>query len=413
MNTTNRLRWGIIGTGAIAGAFAEGLSLCNHGTLVAVGSRSKESAEKFGEKWNVPATGRHASYEALLADKNVEAVYIATPHPMHAEWTIKAAEAKKHILVEKPIGLNFYEATAMIEAAIANDVFLMEAFMYRCDPQTAKLIELLRDKAIGDVRVVHGSFSFKGPDDENRRILSNDLAGGGILDVGCYPVSMSRLIAGVVDGKDFLDPIEVKGSAHLGRTNVDEWAIGSLKFANGILAQVSTGVQVNQENALRIFGTEGNIYVPTPWVPARNGGSSKIIVTKKGEKEPQEITIDSPMFIYGIEADVVAENVRAGRKQAPAPAMTWDDTLGNIKTLDAWRASCGLVYNAEKKENAKTVTVANRPLKKKPDHNMKYGRIAGLDERHVAPGDGRGQSSHLAARVNHVRRLLRARRQRV
>ncbi len=199
-NTTasnRRLAWGIIGTGSIAGAFAEGLSHSATGKLIAVGSRSKESAAKFGGKWGVPPEACHASYEALLADDNVQAVYIATPHPLHAEWAIKAAEANKHILCEKPIGLNAYEAAAIIEAAIANDVFLMEAFMYRCAPQTAELIRLIRDeRIIGDVRVIQGSFSFHAGYDEASRVLSNDLGGGGILDVGCYPVSMSRLIAG-------------------------------------------------------------------------------------------------------------------------------------------------------------------------------------------------------------------------
>src|SRR5947207_8248822 len=134
---------------------------------------------------------RRGSYDALLADAQVQAVYIATPHPLHAEWAIKSANARKHVLVEKPMGLNHAEAMAIVEAAIANDVFLMEAFMYRCHPQTRKLVQLLQSGAIGDVRVIHASFAFHWPKPWNpvSRLTSNALGGGGILDVGCYCTS--------------------------------------------------------------------------------------------------------------------------------------------------------------------------------------------------------------------------------
>ena len=376
-----RLAWGVIGTGSIAGTFAEALKLSATGKLVAVGSRAKASAEKFGAKWGCPAARCYGSYDELLADPEVKAVYVATPHPQHAEWAIKCAEAGKHVLCEKPLGVNFHEAAAIVEAAVANNVFLMEAFMYRCAPQTAELVRLIREeRAVGDVRVIQATFSFHAGYNEASRILANDLAGGGILDVGCYPVSMSRLIAGAAAGKDFADPAEVKGVAHLGKTGVDEWAVGSLKFPGDVVAQVATGVQVNQENVVRIFGSEGNLFIPMPWVPAREGGTSKMVLTRKGEKTPREITVESPRHIYAIEADVVGLSVAAGRKQAPAPAMTWDDTLGNLRALDAWRSSVGLVYDFEKPQQAKPVTVANRPLKARASHNMKYGRIAHLDK---------------------------------
>src|SRR5687768_1011366 len=147
-----KLAWGIIGTGSIARAFAEGLAQCKTGKLVAIGSRTQKCADEFGAKYNVPR--RHSSYQALLDDRDVQAVYIATPHPIHAEWAIKAARAKKHVLVEKPMGINGSEAMAIIEAAIENGVFLMEAFMYRVHPQTLRLIELIREKVIGDVRLI-------------------------------------------------------------------------------------------------------------------------------------------------------------------------------------------------------------------------------------------------------------------
>src|SRR3954471_10300079 len=144
---SDQLAWGILGTGEIARTFAKGRRGWRTGRPVAVASRSRESAEKFGERFNVPK--RHASYEALLADPDVRAVYISTPHPMHAEWAIRAAEAGKHILCEKPIGVNYAEAMAIVEAARRHDVFLMEAFMYRCHPQTRRLVELIRGGETG------------------------------------------------------------------------------------------------------------------------------------------------------------------------------------------------------------------------------------------------------------------------
>src|SRR5512133_3525011 len=153
----------------------------------------------------------------------------------------------------------------VFEVARAKNLMVMEAFMYRCHPQTAKLVQLLREKAIGDVRVIQATFSFHAGFNPNGRLFSNELAGGGIMDVGCYAVSMSRLVAGVASGKDFADPIEVKGTGHLAPTGVDSYAIGTLKFAGDIVAQIATGVELNQDNSVRIFGSSGQIILSNPW----------------------------------------------------------------------------------------------------------------------------------------------------
>jgi len=372
-----KLRWGIIGTGGIARTFARALGQSSTGVLVAVGSRSKERAERFCQEFGV---GRaHASYEALLADPEVDAVYISTPHPMHAEWAIRAAEAGKHILCEKPLTLNHAEAMVVVEAAHEHGVFLMEAFMYRCHPQTAKLVELLRERAIGDVRVIQATFSFHSARNLEGRLLKKALGGGGILDVGCYCTSMARLVAGAATGKDFAEPLEVKGCARIGPdSGVDEWAVASLRFPGDILAELATGVQLEQENVVRIFGSEGSILVPSPWGPARDGGSSKIIVNRRGEKTPREVVVQADRPLYTIEADTVAANI--DRREAPSPAMTWADTLGNMKTLDRWRESIGLVYDSEGPD-AIPAPVGGRPLAVRAGNRMKYGRIPGVEKR--------------------------------
>lgn len=371
---SDRLAWGILGTGRIAGIFAKGVTRSMSGSLVAVGSRHQTSADRFGGQFNIPC--RYGSYEALLADPRVQAVYIATPHPMHTEWAIRAAEAGKHILCEKPLTINHAEAMAVIEAAREHDVFLMEAFMYRCHPQVARLIELIRLKVIGDVRMIQATFSYNAPYDPTSNIFSNELGGGGILDVGCYCVSMARLVAGVAMGKDFAEPIEVKGTAQLCPGGTDVCAAASLRFPGGIIAQLATGTTVNQENVVRIFGSQGHILVPVPWVINIDGGTARLLVHRDGEAAPQEIKIDEPRGLYSIEADTVAAHIH--ERQAPSPAMTWDDTLGNMKTLDRWRESVGVVYDAETPEAQRT-TVRKRPLARRDEVAMKYGYIPGVD----------------------------------
>jgi predicted dehydrogenase len=341
------LHWGILGTGAIARTFSEGLETSRTGRLVAVASRAQAKADAFvAANCSGRSVRSHGSYESLLADPNVHAVYISTPHPDHAQWAAKAAQAKKHVLCEKPLAVNHRQAAGIIDAARQNDVFLMEAFMYRCHPQTARVVELVRSKAIGDVKMIHAAFGFHAPFDPESRLYKNSLAGGGILDVGCYPVSMSRLIAGAATGKDFAEPIDVQGAGHLGQTGVDEYATATMRFPGDILATVATAVRLELENTVRISGTHGHIVVPTPWVPAREGGVSEIHVHRTG-REREVVKIETTQHLYAIEADVVANSI--GRRQAPSPAMSWDDSLGNMKTLDAWRKALNFTYEFEKR----------------------------------------------------------------
>ena len=374
--TKTRLQWGIVSTGHIAKELADGVRASTTGELLAVASREQKKADEFGQAYGVPR--RYDSYQRLLDDPDVQAVYIATPHPMHAEWAIKAAEAGKHILVEKPIGLNAPEARAMIDAAAKHDVFLMEAFMYRCHPQTAKLVELIRGGAVGRVQFIRASFSYGASFDPASRAYNNELAGGGILDVGCYPVSASRLIAGVAHGQPFLNPLEVKGAGHLGRTGIDEYAAAVLRFAGDIVAEVSTGIGLNMHEAqtIEVFGTEGRLLVADPWVPSRwNLNPLKIVLKRHDEKTPREIVVECPRDLYTCEADMVADHIA----ERQAPAMTWDDTLGNIETLDRWRQEVGLVYEQEQPARG-TFTIGRRPLRRRPDAPMTHGQIPGLDK---------------------------------
>jgi predicted dehydrogenase/aryl-alcohol dehydrogenase-like predicted oxidoreductase len=369
-----KLSWGIIGTGGIAKTFAQGLLHSKTGKLVAVGSRDHASAKTFAEKFG--PIQAHGSYDALLADPTVQAVYISTPHPFHAEWCIKAARAKKHILCEKPLTLNHAEAMVVAETARENGVFLMEAFMYRCHPQTEKLVELIRSGEIGEVGVIQATFSFKGHFHPQGRLFSNELGGGGILDVGCYATSIARLVAGAAQGQPFANPTKVTGFATLyPETGTDSYAVASAQFPGGILAQLSAGVGLHQESGLRVFGSKGSIHIPHPFTMSREGGESAIFITSEGSPTPKAITIKTDSWLYSFEADAVAEALAQGKLESPAISVA--DTLGNMAALDAWRASAGFTYESEKLDFS-FPTISRNPLQKRADVIMPYGRIEGV-----------------------------------
>lgn len=364
-----QLSWGIIGTGRIAKTFASELPHSETGTLLAVASRTQESADRFVKDF--PGVKAYAGYEALLADPAVDAVYISTPHPQHAEWAIAAAEAGKHILCEKPLGLNAAEAMVIIEAAQRNGVFLMEAFMYRCHPRTDRIAELIREGTIGKVQLIRASFSFAMPFNAESRIFSNALGGGGILDVGCYAVSIARRIAGAAAGQIFMEPEEVTGAGVLCETGVDTLAAATLKFSNGILAQISCGTVLNQESESIIYGEKGRIEVPDFWNPPgpihvylHEGNQHDIIDDK-----------DKP-YKYAQEADAVAAALPAQE----CPAVTWADTLGNMRVLDRWLEAVGVHYEStDFSAPEQKLPVSRRPLRPNRFAEISRAALSGLN----------------------------------
>ncbi|MEK1900013.1 MAG: aldo/keto reductase, partial [Rhizobium sp.] len=227
-------------------------------------------------------------------------------------------------------------------------VFAGEAFMYRVHPQTEKLVELIKSGTIGEIRIIRSSFGFSmGSYKPEHRLFANETAGGGILDVGGYPVSMARLIAGAAAGKPFLDPEKVSGVAHLGQSGVDEWASAVLKFPNDIIAEVSCSIMAQQDNVLRIIGSAGRIEVKDFWFASgHKGGVGKIEIFRNGEQETIEVKEDR--WLYSFEADAACDAIRAGEQEFRSPGMSWADSINNLKVLDQWRASVGLEYSVEK-----------------------------------------------------------------
>lgn len=352
-----QLRWGVLGPGKIAHKFIEGLRASSTGVFQAAGSRSRQRAEDFVRQYE--GVSAHGSYETLLADEAVDAVYIATPHPLHAQWAIRAAKAGKHVLCEKPLGMNLGEVDAIQDAGVANRVFIMEAFMYRCYPQTGIWSRWIREGKVGTPQLIEATFAFRTSLDPESRLFANALGGGGIMDVGCYPISAARLIAGAREGMPFLNPIKVCGAGVLGETGVDETAVATLQFPNGLLAQCTTGVRLRGNNQIRVTGTEGVLLVESPWF---GNGVSRIIDGQGKEVERYESEDDG----YQQEIDTFAYRLAESRGEDtgeyPEPASTWmspEDSFGNMKTLDQWRRALGLVYDFEK-PGPKTLTPVDR-----------------------------------------------------
>jgi predicted dehydrogenase/aryl-alcohol dehydrogenase-like predicted oxidoreductase len=374
MSSKASVRWGILGPGDIAKAFAGGVAGSRTGVLSAIATRDPVRA---GLAETFPGARILAGYDALLADPEIDAIYIAVPHPFHAEWAIKAAEAGKHVLCEKPLALTAFEADAMMHAARKAGTFLGEAFMYRLHPQTLKLVELIKSGAVGDIRMIKSSFGFAMPRFmPEHRLYASDLAGGGILDVGGYPVSMVRLIVGAAAGKPFAEPDKVAGVAHLGQSGVDEWASALLHFPYGIVGEVSCSISLDQDNMLRIFGTKGSIEVPDFWFAGgnRDVGLGRIeLIRADGSRET--ISVNETRHLYSFEVDGAGEAILAGRQEFAWPGMGWDDSLGTLRVLDKWRASVGLEYEIEE-AGRRVNTISGRPLRR-------YGSTIG---KHTIPG---------------------------
>ena len=337
------LNWGILTTGLIARKFATDLAQSRTGRLAAVGSRQLADAQKFATDFG--GVRAHGSYEALLADPGVEAVYIGTPHPWHAEWAIKAAAAGKHILCEKPLTLRLADTERVIAAAKTHNVLLMEAYMYRFHPQTRKVVEVVRSGVLGEVRLIRASFNILMDFNPEHRMFKKSLGGGTILDLGCYPVTYSRHLAGAVHGRDFIEPGEFHGTGHVRpEVGTDDFATAVAKFPGDILAELSCGATVLNDNSVQVHGTKGWLDVPNPFTPGLEGKTEQIILHRRDGAAPETIEIKSPgVGLYAYEADAVAEALARGAREVPL--ATWADSVGTARLLDKWLAAAGVRYD--------------------------------------------------------------------
>ena len=337
-----KIKWGIIGPGNIANNFADGLKDSYSGQLVSIASKNEDRRKTFGDKYDIHPDFRFDNYDDIINSEHIDAIYISTPHTLHAEWTIKAAGKGKHVLCEKPGAVNLNEGKKIIEAVKEAGVFYMEGFMYRCHPQIPALLKIIKDNKIGKITKITSSFGFDMQQIiSDHRLFDKNLAGGAILDVGLYPVSLSRMVAGVALGKKFINPILISAQARIGETGVDEIASATLTFENDITAEVSTAIMQNMDNNAVIEGEIGKIIIDNPWMPGKDGGpyNTKIRIIKNDKEEIEEFK--GPEHLFFFEVELSSQTIAKQRTEVPHPGMTWDDTLGNIKVLDLWRKEIG------------------------------------------------------------------------
>lgn len=330
-----RIRWGIAGTGTIASAFADDLARLPDAQLVAVGSRSKVSADAFADRFDIP--NRHQGYAALAADPEVDAVYVAVPHTGHCETALAAIAAGKAVLVEKPFTVNEAEARRLADAAAAAGTFLMEAMWVRFLPHFVKVRELIAQGRIGAVRSVTADRGAILSSDPAHRILDPALGGGALLDLGVYPVSFASMVLG--------EPDRVEALMRPAVTGVDAQTSLLLSHSGGAHALITTTMDTETSNAATVTGTKGRIDVPQVW-----DRTSPVRLTVFGADglshavETFEFTHEGNGLRH--QAAEVGRCLRAGLTQSPVIPL--DETLAVMRTLDAARERIGLQYPGEK-----------------------------------------------------------------
>jgi predicted dehydrogenase len=314
------VKWGIVSTADINRKVIPGAYASDKVDLVAVASRDRARADSYAREWEIPRA--YASYEDLLADPEIEAVYISLPNTLHVDWSIKALEAGKHVLCEKPFTRHPEEADEAFDVAEREGRLLSEAFMYRHNPQTATLVELVRDGAIGELRLIRSAFSYGLYDEENIR-LRTDVEGGALMDVGCYNVSGSRLLGG--------EPERVWGEAWYGPSGTDWVFTGTLRFPGDVLAIFDCGTALVERDELEVVGSEGSLFLDDPWhcnVP---------VIEVRSDGQVDRIDLE-PVDSYRLELENVSDAIRGeaelllGREDAQGQARTLEALHGSATT---------------------------------------------------------------------------------
>jgi xylose dehydrogenase (NAD/NADP) len=269
---TSRLRWGLLSTARITKALRDPLRISKRNQLLAVASRSQAKADEFAHKNKVKRA--YGSYASLLADPDIDVVYNPLPNHLHAEWTIKAVQAGKHVLCEKPLALSLAEVDAISAAAEKYGKVVAEAFMYRTHPQTLKAQEIVASGKLGKIKIVRGSYTYPGTDPDDYR-WKPEMGGGGLWDVGCYPLSYTRALLGV-------EPLEVFGWQVTGPTGVDELFAAQLHFPDEVYAQFDCSVKIPYHVFMEIVGDLATLIIPNPFNP---GAKETLYLTKAGKVE--------------------------------------------------------------------------------------------------------------------------------
>ncbi|MHB8095587.1 MAG: Gfo/Idh/MocA family protein [Candidatus Aminicenantales bacterium] len=356
----DKIRWGILSTGNIAASFARGLRAVPGAELVAVGSRSRDTAERFGRRFDIPH--RHPSYEALAGDPDVDVIYVGTPHNLHHDNTLCCLEAGKSVLCEKPFAINEAQAGRMIAEARKRKLFLMEAMWTRFLPASLELRKMVTEGIIGDVQMIEASFGFRADLNPAGRLFNPALGGGALLDIGIYPISFAYRLLG--------PPNRITGLADIGSTGVDERSGVILGYPNGALAVLHFSLTTDMPSDALVMGTKGRIKVHAPIyrpdhltlirraLPGPNQGRWTGIAGKIGRSRALSPirkhfmgrgsrTLPFPLTGngYNYEAAEVGNRLKEGKIESEV--MPLDETLDIMRTMDRIRAQWGLKYPGE------------------------------------------------------------------
>ena len=323
---TRTIRWGILGPGGIAKRFATDLRRADHAELVAVGSREADRAAAFAAEFG--AARSYGSYTELLSDKEVDIVYVATPHSSHCEHTVLCLEHGKAVLCEKPLAVNAAQAAEMVNAAQAHNLFLMEAMWTRHLPIMAKVRQWLASKRIGEVRMLTADFGFRVDVHPEQRLFNPWLAGGALLDVGVYTIALAQMVFGRV-------PSSIRATADKLETGVDGQTAMILGYDGGELALLSCAVRLNSPQEARILGTRGSITIPSFW------RATQATLQPDG-LDPVQATGDASYHYEAIEAGYC---LRTGKVQSAL--MPWNESLEIARIMDAVRQQIGVIYPME------------------------------------------------------------------
>jgi D-xylose 1-dehydrogenase (NADP+, D-xylono-1,5-lactone-forming) len=307
------VKWGILSTADINRLVIPPAQASPAVDLVAIASRERSRAEEYARRWGIERA--YGTYDELLEAPDVEAVYISLPNTLHVEWSIRALEAGKHVLCEKPFSRHPEEVERAFDVAERTGLLLSEAFMYRHNPQTKRLEQLVREGTIGELRLVRAAFSYSLHDPENIR-LRPDVEGGALMDVGCYCVSGSRLLAG--------EPETVYGQQYVGPTGTDWVFTGQLRFPSDVLAVFDCGTTLPERDELEAIGTEASLFLDDPW----HCRSPVIELRRDGTVERIEL---EPADSYGLELEDLSSAIRGGRE----PLLGRADAVAQARTLEA------------------------------------------------------------------------------
>jgi len=315
MAKPTRLRWGLLGTARINQAVIGSIRSSKNSQLMAIASRFQDKAKQYADSWGIPRF--YASYEALLADPDIDVIYNSLPNGLHAEWSIKAMRMGKHVLCEKPLTTSTIDMDALKESTMKTGMVIAEAFMYRHHPQTILVKEMVDKGEIGNLQLIRGSFCYTNTRPNNPR-FDPHLGGGSLWDVGCYPISYARYLLGE-------EPVEVFGSQVTGPTGIDLLYAGHLSFPSGVISQFECSFITPFKSLMEITGDKGRITIPEPYKPGKN---TRILLERDGQTKT--IRIHGAELYQGEIKDL--ENAIIFRTPT---RISLDDSRGNIATLEA------------------------------------------------------------------------------